>query len=150
MQNIRSTIPANVKTELDKMNLLDRFLFMEYINKTTDLVAEKSKSNRIQKIHNRVRKEKDSDKVGVKLMQAWEEKYYDKLEAREEGLAEGMRIVIRMICRKLRKGLSVQEIAEDLEEDEALISSICEVASHFAPEYNEQKIWEEYKNRKSD
>ena len=31
MQNIRSTIPVNVKTKLDKMNLLDRFLFNETV-----------------------------------------------------------------------------------------------------------------------
>ncbi len=63
--------------------------FMEYINATTDEVANKSDSPRIQKIHNRVCNVKKSEKVGVKLMQAWEEIYYEKLEAREEGLAEG-------------------------------------------------------------
>ena len=62
--------------------------FMDYINQTTDLIAERSKSNRIRKINDRVRSVKDSEKVGVKLMQAWEERYYDRLEAREQGHAE--------------------------------------------------------------
>lgn len=31
MENIRRIIPANIKTELDKMNLLDRFLFDETV-----------------------------------------------------------------------------------------------------------------------
>ena len=31
MQNIRTIVPANTKTELDKMNLLDRFLFNETV-----------------------------------------------------------------------------------------------------------------------
>ena len=31
MNNIRNIIPANVKTRLDKMNLLDRFLFNETV-----------------------------------------------------------------------------------------------------------------------
>ena len=31
MQNIRTIVPANIKTELDKMNLLDRFLFNETV-----------------------------------------------------------------------------------------------------------------------
>ena len=124
---------------------------MEYINKTTDVVAEKSTSNKIQKIHSRVRRVKDSEKVGVKLMQAWEERYYDRLEAREAGLAEGeLRAVLRMTCKKLRKGLSVPEIAEDLEEDEVLISAICKAAESCAPEYEEQKVWEEYNKVKID
>lgn len=128
---------------------------MEYINKTTDVVAEKSTSNKIQKIHSRVRRVKDSEKVGVKLMQAWEERYYDRLEAREAGLAEGraegeLRAVLRMICKKLRKGLSDQEIVEDLEEDESLISAICKAAESCAPEYEEQKVWEEYNKVKID
>ena len=127
--------------------------FMEYINKTTDLIAAKSKSSKIQKIHDRVQRVKDSEKVGVKLMQAWEEKYYDKLEAREEGLAEGraegeLRVVIRMTCKKMRKGLSVQEITEDLEEDEAFIFSIYQIAQEFAPEYDEEKILEIYMQKK--
>ena len=90
-------------------------------------------------------------------MQAWEEKYYDKLEAREEGLAEGraegkaegeLRAVIRMTCRKMRKGLSAQEITEDLEEDEAFIFSIYQIAQEFAPEYDEEKILEIYMQKK--
>lgn len=126
---------------------------MEYINETTDLIAAKSKSSKIQKIHDRVQRVKDSEKVGVKLMQAWEEKYYDKLEAREEGLAEGraegeLRAVIRMTCRKMRKGLSAQEITEDLEEDEAFIFSIYQIAQEFAPEYDEEKILEIYMQKK--
>ena len=63
--------------------------FMDYINSTTDEVAKRSNSPRIKKIHNRVCSVKKSEKVGVKLMQAWEELYYEKLESREEGLAEG-------------------------------------------------------------
>ena len=63
--------------------------FMEYVNATTDEVASKSQSPRIKKIHDRVCNVKKSEKVGVKLMQAWEELYYEKLEAREAGLEEG-------------------------------------------------------------
>lgn len=40
-------------------------------------------------IHQQVCAVRASEEIGVKYMQAWEEKYYDKKEAREEGLAEG-------------------------------------------------------------
>lgn len=88
-------------------------------------------------------------------MQAWEERYYDRLEAREAGLAVGraegeLRAVLRMTCKKLRKGLSVQEIVEDLEEAEDVIAAICKVAESCAPKYEEQKVWEEYNKVKLD
>lgn len=122
--------------------------FMEYINKTTDLIAAKSKSSKIQKIHDRVQRVKDSEKVGVKLMQAWEERYYDRLEAREqghaeghaegraegraEGHAEGMRNALRnLVQKKLAKGKSIEEIADILEEPVEVIKELVdELASN--------------------
>lgn len=59
--------------------------FMDYINSTTDEVAEKSDSERIKVIHNRVKTIKDSEKMGVELMQKWKELAY----AREDGWKEG-------------------------------------------------------------
>ena len=113
--------------------------FMDYINQTTDLIAERSKSNRIRKINDRVRSVKDSEKVGVKLMQAWEERYYDRLEAREqghaegraeghaEGHAEGMRNALRnLVQKKLAKGKSIEEIADILEEPVEVIKELVD------------------------
>lgn len=71
-------------------NFSKEFLdFMEYINASTDAIAAKTESKRIQRIHERVRTVKRSEKIGVKLMQKWEEMIYEKEEARAEGLAEG-------------------------------------------------------------
>ena len=147
--------------------------FMEYINSTTDEIGAKTKSERIRQIHTRVRNIRKSEKMGVKLMQAWEQKIYDKMEARAEGLAEGraegliegraegliegraegraegltegrLRGVVGMVCRKLRRGLSLEEICELLEEPELLIGPMCEAAAAFAPAYDEEKVWEAY------
>ena len=119
--------------------------FMKYINKTTDEIAAAAKSAKIQRIHARVNAIRKSEKVGVKLMQAWEEKYYDKIEAREEGEQQ---LLIRLVCRKLRKGMTLQEICEDLEETEDVLGPICEVAAMFSPEYAETQIWEELQRMK--
>ena len=74
---------------------------------------ETSKSPKIQKIHNRVRNVKRSEKVGVKLMQAWEERYYDKLEAREEGLAEGREEgIFKVVENMLKNNLPMQTIID--------------------------------------
>ena len=48
--------------------------------------------------------------------------------------------LIRMVCRKLKKGKSVEQIAEELEEEEARIQVLCDAARDFAPEYDERKI----------
>lgn len=60
-----------------------------------------------------------------------------KEEGREEGEENKL---IRQVCRKLRKGKSVAEIAEDLEEDEAHIQSICDIAVEYEPDYLEESV----------
>lgn len=122
--------------------------FMRYINETTDEVAAEVKSTKIQRIHARVSSIRKSEKVGMKIMQAWEEKWYDRKEAREEGLAAGrtegeLQLIIRQICRKLRKNLNLQEVCKELEETEEVLGPIYEVAMRFAPEYDETQILKE-------
>ena len=97
--------------------------FLHYIENTTDAVAENSGSERIKRIHNRVRKVKVSEEVGVKYMQAWEEKYYEREEGREEGAKAKLQEQIR---KKLEKGKSVEKIADELEESIETIEKIIE------------------------
>ena len=90
--------------------------FLHYIENTTDEEAEKSKSEHIRKIHERVRKVKINEEVGVKYMQAWEEKYYAKEEGIEIGREKGEKEILRkLIEKKLEKGKNNSQIAEDLE-----------------------------------
>ena len=56
-----------------------------------------------------------------------------KKEGREEQL-------IIQVCRKLRKGKSVEQIADALEEDEEYIQKICDAAETYAPDYDEEKV----------
>ena len=46
------------------------------------------------------------------------------------------------MCKKLVKNKSIEEIADDLEEDVSTIEKICNVASKFAPEYDVDSIME--------
>lgn len=62
--------------------------FMQYIMKTTNQVAENSISRRIKKIHEKIKKIRSSEKIGVKFMQRWEELVY----ARQDGVAEGLEL----------------------------------------------------------
>jgi hypothetical protein len=98
--------------------------FLHYIEDSTDQKAAETKSERIKRIHDRVRKVKLSEEVGVKYMQAWEEKYYEREEGREEGrnLKE-----ISLFQKKIKKGKNIEEVADALEEEVADISELYNI-----------------------
>lgn len=53
--------------------------------------------------------------------------------------------LIDLICRKMVKGKSIEEIAVELEEDAGKIARIYHVAVGFAPDYEREKILTELK-----
>ena len=64
--------------------------------------------------------------------------------AREEGHAEGETSrLVNQICKKLKKGMSVAQIADAVEEDEARVQTITDVAQKYAPNYDVEKIVQE-------
>lgn len=116
--------------------------FMGYLTETTDAAADSTKSSRIKLIHNKVKKIRISEKIGVRYMQRWEELAY----ARQDGRTEGEEYkLIKMVCKKLGKNKTPEEIAEDLEEEISTIVSICELAEEFAPEYDSEKVYDKYR-----
>ncbi len=101
----------------------DEFLeFMEYIMNTTDEAAQKAGSDRIRRIHSRVKSVRKSEKAGVKLMQKWEELAYAREEGYEDGETAGKIITARnmktdgMSVELISKytGLSLEEIESKL------------------------------------
>lgn len=117
--------------------------FLHYLEHTTDEAAEQSESDRVKRIHNRVRRVKSNEEVGVKYMQAWEEKYYEREEGREEGRKEGRREeFLNLVIKKLQKHKSPEVIAEELEEELEAIMQICTVAENFAPDYDCEQIYQ--------
>ena len=73
-------------------------------------------------------------------MQAWEEKVYERMEGREEGHIEEK---VRIIRKKLEKGLTVEEIADLLETEEPYIRQISELLSQY-PEEQDKQIAERF------
>ena len=71
-------------------------------------MAERAESNKIKLIHKNVQKVKASEKMGVKLMQRWEELVYE----REEGCKEGSAKTLIETCQEF--GLSKSEIKSRL------------------------------------
>ena len=98
----------------------------------------------VRRMHDRVCKVKVNEEIGVKYMQAWEEKYYEREEGREEGREKGrIKTLVSQVCRKLAKGMEAAAIADMLEEEEDVIQDICNIAKRYAPEYDIESITEE-------
>ncbi len=66
----------------------------------------------------------------------------DEIEA-FTGQAEGEKLLlIKMVCKKLKKGKTAEEISEELEEELSVIENICRMAKCFAPDYDVEKVRE--------
>ncbi len=122
--------------------------FMAYITSSTDETADRIKSGRIKRIHERVRKIRRSEKMGVKYMQFWEEKAYARDEGLEEGMKKGMEVgmkegesrkLVQLVCRMLQKGSTPEEIADDFGESIDYVEEIYQTAENCA--YNYEKIY---------
>lgn len=53
------------------------------------------------------------------------------------------RKIIDLICKKLRRGEDVEQIAYEVEEDIVRVQMICNIADKYAPDYDVKKIVEE-------
>ena len=96
-----------------------------------------AKSEKLSEIQKRVAAIKSSEEVGVKYMQAWEEKVLEREAGRKEGLEEGLlrgqaEKLKELAAKKKQKGKTPEQAAEDLEEDVEVIRRI----------YEELEIWE--------
>ena len=102
---------------------------LKYFEKTDKSTAVDSDSKRILKLHEKITRIKASEEVGVKFMNAWEEKLLERQDGYEEGLAEGEERGIRIgeqrgkdigaiekaekIAAKMKnRGMSSEEIAD--------------------------------------
>ena len=71
----------------------------------------------------------------------------DPLFYKEEALAEGTELgterhLIEQICKKLKRGKDIPQIADEVEEREERVQLICDIAERFAPDYDADKVFE--------
>ena len=94
---------------------------LRYFEDSTADTADRSGSDRVLKLHAKVEKLRESEEIGVRFMNAWEERLIDRQDGYEEGqkagLAEGEKIGKKHerseIALKLKtKGMDPGEIAE--------------------------------------
>lgn len=85
------------------------------------------------------------------MCEALRELFADDLrESREEGIMEGRNVgkregeaskVIEIVIKKYKKGCSVKETADMLEEPQTLIKQIYDVIGQCVPDYNVEAIY---------
>lgn len=104
--NTKGTQSEGVSRELIEL--------LHYFEETTDAVAEQSNSAAIRRMQEIVNSIKADENVGVKYLQAWEEKKLERLEGIEEGLAKGFEALGSLV----RDGtISLEQAAERLNGD---------------------------------
>ncbi len=93
--NTRGTNPNGVSHELIEL--------LRYFEHSTDETASRAGSERIARLHEKVSHIKASEEIGVKFMNAWEEKLLDRQEGYDEGLEAGKQEGLRIGEEKGRK-----------------------------------------------
>ncbi|MCI8570683.1 MAG: hypothetical protein HFI43_04675, partial [Lachnospiraceae bacterium] len=102
-----------------------------------DETADRAESGRIKLIHERVKKIRRSEKMGVKYMQFWEEKAYAREEGLEEGRLQGEnRKLIQLVCRMLQRGSAPEDIADNFGENIDFVETIYQAAEKYAYDYD--------------
>ncbi len=86
--NTRGTEPKGVSDELIEL--------LRYFEHSTDATADKSTSKKIARLHGKISKIKASEEIGVKFMNAWEEKLLDRQDGYDEGLKAGKQEGLRI------------------------------------------------------
>ena len=86
---------------------------LTYFEETTNEVASSSGYERIGRLHEIVASIKASDEIGVKYMNAYEERIYDMQEAKEEGEASGRAAEKLEMAKAMKaKNYALDEISE--------------------------------------
>ena len=76
------------------------------------------------------------------LFEGW--KGFNVQEEREKGKDLNL---ITLICKKLNKGKSIKVIANEVEENVEMVKEIAIIAERYLPDYDEEKIYKEWKEK---
>lgn len=81
-------------------------------------------------------------------MMTEEKKQEGRAEGREEGEAIGeLKSIIALVIKKMQRGKFLEETAEELEEDVAVIAPIYEAVKEAAPEYDVEEIYRKVRSK---
>lgn len=122
---------------------------LQYMKETRmDNPEVKVKDERIVKLDAIVREVKQSgewEAVKMNILEIGIQRGEER--GKEIGEQFGREIkLVELICHKLQRGKNSAQIAEDLEEDAAIVEEICQAAVGLAPEYRVEEVYRHWKN----
>lgn len=120
-----------------------------HVEQTLDLLQAISNDSRFKKMKEIFLENEKIDSKDRKEMDNMSSLLLDAVENEgvQKGIEQGMPLgelkkLITMVCKKLRKNKSIDTIAFELEEEYTTIEKICNAAGAFAPDYNEDKVYD--------
>lgn len=116
---------------------------LKYIVSGEKITTSNPEVNNLETVVSKIKKRPE---VTKKYMQQWDRERILANEAKDEGEKIGKeKSLIGLICKKLAKGKSINIIADEVEEDEDYVKEICEIAENYAPDYDVEKVYDEWK-----
>lgn len=103
-----------------------------------EIIVKDERIKQIDEIVTEVRQSEEWEAVRMNILQI--------------GEAHGMKIgrdklLVEMVCCKLRKGKAVERIADELEAELEVIEAICKAAEGTAPEYDSEIVYQNWKRQ---
>ena len=122
----------NMKSKNGRPELVS---LLQYMKHTTldnpDIIVKDSRIEELSEVVQEVKQSEEWETVRMTILEMGIEK----------GIERGKRrLLIEMVCKKMRKGKSAERIADELEEEFSIIKEICEAAAPYAPDYDYDKI----------
>ncbi len=106
-------------------------------------VRENAVNDDLREMHGMVEIVKKDPEMSIRYWRFLEELNKCEKKGYADGEAAGdLQRLISMVCKKMKKEKSLEEIAEDLEEEVSVIEPIYNAAKDFAPEYDPKAIFE--------
>ncbi|MDD7148843.1 MAG: hypothetical protein SOY45_07930 [Lachnospiraceae bacterium] len=110
-----------------------------------DTRAENAVTPELRELHEMVTQVKCDKEVGLAYMKAYE---IEQRLLRQGSVLGEEKKLLNQIIGKVKKGKSIPEIAEALDEDEVLITKRVEIVNRYAPDYDLEAILDEVMNAK--
>ena len=110
-----------------------------------DTRVENAVTPELRELHEMVTQVKCDKEVGLAYMKAYE---IEQRLLRQGSVLGEEKKLLNQIIGKVKKGKSIPEIAEALDEDEVLITKRVEIVNRYAPDYDLEAILDEVMNAK--
>ena len=119
---------------------------LQYMKNTTldnpEIQVQDKRIVELDKIVTEVRESEEWEEVKMTILELGMTKGVEL--GIQQGIQQGeYKKLIELVCKKLTKEYSIEDIANILDEDVAMIQSITEIAQKYAPEYDVNKILQE-------